>query len=95
MSLNSGTVVEWVRALSHSEWMVTCSNPGNGRNYFYSLVGDGGISITCIDGYIVAINNYVLERVTHFIGLGLRTMTTWDQDRRNSQLILLTERKWE
>ena len=36
----SGTVAEWVRAsaLSHSEWMVQCSSPGEGRNYYYSHV---------------------------------------------------------
>ena len=30
-----GTVAEWVRAsaLSHSEWMVLSSNPGEGRNF--------------------------------------------------------------
>ena len=44
-------------ALSHSEWMVPSSNPGEGRNYFYSRVGDGGLSIICIDGYDVAIKN--------------------------------------
>ena len=37
--------------------MVPSSNPGKGRNYFYSWVEDGGLSITLIDGYIVAINN--------------------------------------
>ena len=49
----SGTIAEWVRAsaLSHSEWMVPSSNPGKGRNYFYSRVGDGGLSVTPIGGY--------------------------------------------
>ena len=52
--------------------LVPCSNPGEGRNYFYSRVGDGGLSLTRIDGYIIAINNYVLEIVTPFIGYGCR-----------------------
>ena len=56
--MDSGNVAEWVRelALSQSEWMVLKSNPSEGRNYFYSRVGDGGLSKTCFDGYIVAIN---------------------------------------
>ena len=41
-----------VSALSHSKWMVPSSNPGEGRNYFYSPVGDGGLSLTCIDGCV-------------------------------------------
>ena len=47
-------LAEWVRvsALSHSEWMVPSSNPSEGRNYFYSPVGDGGLSLTRIDGYV-------------------------------------------
>ena len=45
-----------VSALSHSEWMVQSSNFGKGRNYFYSRVGDGGLSIAHIDGYVIAIN---------------------------------------
>ena len=56
--VNSGTLAKWVRAsaLSHSEWMVQSSNPDEGRNYFYSRVRDGGLSITRIDGYVVARN---------------------------------------
>ena len=42
-------------ALSHSEWMVPSSNPGEGRNYFFSQVGDNELSVTHIDGYIIAI----------------------------------------
>ena len=40
----SGAIAEWVRAsaLSHSEWMVLSSNPGEDKNYFYSQLGDGG-----------------------------------------------------
>ena len=55
----SGTIAEWVRvsALSHSEWLVPISNSGEGRNYFYSLVGDGGLSVAHIDGYVIAKNN--------------------------------------
>ena len=50
----SGTVAEWVSAsaLSHFEWMVPSSNSGNGINYFYSLVGDGGLSVAHIDGFV-------------------------------------------
>ena len=46
-------MAEWVRAsaLSHSEWMVLSSNPGKGRNYVYSRVGDGGLNVTSIIGY--------------------------------------------
>ena len=49
---DSGTVAEWVRAsaLSHSEWMVPSSNPGEYINYFYSRVGDVKLSVTLIDG---------------------------------------------
>ena len=45
-----------VKALSHSEWMVPSSNPCEGRNYFYSRVGNGGLRLTRIDGYVVAMN---------------------------------------
>ena len=50
---NSGLIAEWFRAsdISHSEWMVSISNPGEGRNYFYSRVGYGGLRATRIDGY--------------------------------------------
>ena len=54
---NNGTVAEWVRTsgLSHCEWMVTSSNPGEDKNHFYSPVVDGGLSVTLIDGYFVVI----------------------------------------
>ena len=57
MLFNSGTVAEWVRAsvLSQSEWIVPSLNPGKGRNYFYPGFGDGGLRITRIDGYVIAI----------------------------------------
>ena len=53
----SGIIAEWVEAsaLSHSEWVVKSSNASECRNYFYSRVGDAGLSVTHIDGYIVAI----------------------------------------
>ena len=54
--------------------MVPSSNPGKGRNYFYSEVGDGGLNVTRIDGYIIAINNYVRERVEPFKVSGRRTI---------------------
>ena len=59
LDLLSGTVAGWVRgsAFYHSEWMVPSSNPGEGRIYFYSWVGDGVLSVTHIDGYVIAINN--------------------------------------
>ena len=41
----SDTVAKWVRASAPS------SNPGERRNYFYSRVGDGGLSVTYNDGY--------------------------------------------
>ena len=46
--VKSDTIAEWVTAsaLSHSEWMVPSSNPWGGRSYFYSQVGDGGLSET-------------------------------------------------
>ena len=53
--------------------MVPSSNPGEGRNYFYSQVGNGGLSVTHIDGYVVAIMNYVLEKVAPFTGPVRRT----------------------
>ena len=40
----------------------------------YSRVEDGGLSLTRIDGYVVAINNYMLERVSPFIEPGHRTI---------------------
>ena len=33
--------------------MVPSSNPGERRKYFYSRVGDGGLSVTRIDGYFI------------------------------------------
>ena len=47
----------WVRAsaLYHSEWMVPSSNLGEDINYFYSQVGDGVLSVTCINGYVIEI----------------------------------------
>ena len=53
-------MAEWVRAssaLSNSEWMVLTSNLADGINYFYSRVGDGGLRVIGIDGYVVALNN--------------------------------------
>ena len=38
-------------------------NTGEGRHYFYSRVGDGGLSITSIDGYIVAM--YKNDKVSY------------------------------
>ena len=50
-------MAEWVRAsaIPHSEWMVPSSNSGEGKHYFYSQVGDGGLSVTCINDYVIAI----------------------------------------
>ena len=50
---DSGTIAEWVRALalSHSKLMGPSSNPGKDRNYFYSWIGDGGLSSTRIYGF--------------------------------------------
>ena len=48
IAVNSDTIAEWVRAsaLSHSSWMVPSSNLGGGISYFYSQVGDDGLSET-------------------------------------------------
>ena len=56
--------------------MVPSSNSGKGRYYFYSQVIDGGLGVTCIDCYVAAINNYVLERVAPFIGPGCRAINS-------------------
>ena len=53
--------------------MVPSANP-EGRNNLYSRVRDGGLSVTCIDGYVIAINNCLRERVAPFIGPGRRTI---------------------
>ena len=63
----SGTITEWVRAsaLSHSEWMVPRSKPGKGRNYFCSRVGNGGVRVTCIDGYVIATSTKQYMEAAH------------------------------
>ena len=38
--------------------MVLSSNPGEGRNYFYSRARDGGLSVTHFEFYIIAIKSH-------------------------------------